>query len=309
MMCEIWKYLTNHIRQDFHPGLYSTLAIFLAICISLNYHFDFEDSFIDLQTGYRKYVFFFLTHSFMYLIPVLIIKAFRSKDIKLSAKFWLVSLVAIILLSAQRSMVYFDTNFYYLVNTEIFVWGLKVLKNVLGVFYTIIPVYFLYRLTDKEAGYFYGFTKLPEDLKPYLILLLIMVPILISASFLPGFQKQYPMYTSTQAHIFLNVPEAITVGIYELAYALNFVTLEFFFRGFLVLGIVAYLGKAALLPMACLYCSIHFGKPMPEAISSIIGGYILGIISLETKSIWGGALVHIGIAWMMEIAAFVIKSN
>jgi hypothetical protein len=43
---------------------------------------------------------------------------------------------------------------------------------------------------------------------------------------------------------------------------------------------------------------------MPEAVSSIFGGYILGVIALQTRSIWGGILVHVGIAWMMEAIAW-----
>jgi hypothetical protein len=57
-----------------------------------------------------------------------------------------------------------------------------------------------------------------------------------------------------------------------------------------------------------LYCTLHFGKPMGEAVSSVFGGYILGVVAYETRSIWGGVIVHIGIAWMMEIIAFAQKS-
>jgi hypothetical protein len=34
----------------------------------------------------------------------------------------------------------------------------------------------------------------------------------------------------------------------------------------------------------------------------------LGVIAYETKSIWGGIIVHLGIAWMMEVIAFTQKS-
>ncbi|MBL0133872.1 MAG: hypothetical protein IPP79_07630 [Chitinophagaceae bacterium] len=55
--------------------------------------------------------------------------------------------------------------------------------------------------------------------------------------------------------------------------------------------------------MAAFYCSIHFGKPLLECITSYFGGIILGVIVYRTKSIWGGLLMHLGIAWMMELAA------
>jgi hypothetical protein len=59
--------------------------------------------------------------------------------------------------------------------------------------------------------------------------------------------------------------------------------------------------------MAVVYCVLHFGKPAGEAMSSIFGGYILGVVAYETKSVWGGIIVHMGIAWTMEIVAFVRK--
>ena len=44
---------------------------------------------------------------------------------------------------------------------------------------------------------------------------------------------------------------------------------------------------------------------MAEAISSFFGGLLLGIISYNTKSIWGGLIIHIGIAGSMEILAYI----
>jgi hypothetical protein len=64
-------------------------------------------------------------------------------------------------------------------------------------------------------------------------------------------------------------------------------------------------GKAAILPMACFYCTIHFGKPLGECISSYFGGMILGIVVYHTRSIFGGLMVHLGIAWLMEIGGYV----
>lgn len=113
------------------------------------------------------------------------------------------------------------------------------------------------------------------------------------------------MYKTSEAHLYLEVPEYITVMIYELAYGLDFVTVEFLFRGFMVIGLMHVVGRRAVLAMAVVYCFLHFGKPAGEAISSIFGGYILGVIAFETRSIWGGIIVHLGIAWMMEIIGFV----
>ena len=52
------------------------------------------------------------------------------------------------------------------------------------------------------------------------------------------------------------------------------------------------------------YCTIHFGKPLGECISSFFGGLLLGIITFHTSAIWGGLIVHLGIAWLMELGGY-----
>ena len=66
-----------------------------------------------------------------------------------------------------------------------------------------------------------------------------------------------------------------------------------------------WVGKDAILPMAVFYCTIHFGKPIGECISSFFGGLLLGIITFNTRSIIGGLIVHLGIAWLMELGGYI----
>ena len=93
--------------------------------------------------------------------------------------------------------------------------------------------------------------------------------------------------------------------VYELCYGFDFISIEFFFRGFLIVTFIRICGMRCIIPAACFYCCIHFGKPMGEAISSFWGGMLLGIISYHTKNVWGGIIVHIGIAMLMELTGFV----
>jgi hypothetical protein len=44
---------------------------------------------------------------------------------------------------------------------------------------------------------------------------------------------------------------------------------------------------------------------MGEAISSFWGGVLLGIISYNNKTVWGGLVVHLGIAWLMEAGSWI----
>ncbi len=179
--------------------------------------------------------------------------------------------------------------------------------NVCSLFIMLVPLLLFHRFGEKKHHFYYGLAPKTLDYKPYLMMLAIMLPLIAIASFNPGFLRQYPMFKATDAYLWFGVPEWFTTALYELVYGLDFITVEFLFRGFMVIGMSSILGRSAILPMAAAYCFIHFGKPPGEAISSIVGGTILGIIALETKSIWGGIMVHIGIAWMMELAAFLQK--
>ena len=147
---------------------------------------------------------------------------------------------------------------------------------------------------------FYG-TKALHSLKPYLIMLVIMFTFLAWASTQKDFLQAYPRSKILQ-HIPANrFSDYWRHIVFELCYGLDFVSIEFFFRGFLVLALMDICGSHCIIPMACFYCSIHFGKPMAEAVSSFWGGMLLGIISFYSGSIWGGLIVHLGIAWLMEL--------
>src|SRR5260221_9354599 len=45
---------------------------------------------------------------------------------------------------------------------------------------------------------------------------------------------------------------------------------------------------------------IHFGKPYLEAVGAIVAGIALGSLSMRTKSIYQGFLVHITVAALMD---------
>ena len=51
------------------------------------------------------------------------------------------------------------------------------------------------------------------------------------------------------------------------------------------------------------YCMVHFGKPVPEVVGAIFAGIILGTLALRTRSIWCGVLIHISVAWTMDLLA------
>jgi uncharacterized protein len=86
-------------------------------------------------------------------------------------------------------------------------------------------------------------------------------------------------------------------------YLLQFIAIEFFFRGFMLHGNKNRFGFYSILVMTIPYCMIHFGKPLPETIGAIIAGLILGMLSLKSNSIWLGIAIHFSVAITMDFCA------
>lgn len=91
--------------------------------------------------------------------------------------------------------------------------------------------------------------------------------------------------------------------LWELIYAAQFFTLEFFFRGFMLFSGRDAMGSGVIVAMVVPYCMIHFGKPWAECLAAILAGVVLGTLSLKTRSIWSGFLIHVTVAVSMDLAA------
>ncbi len=129
--------------------------------------------------------------------------------------------------------------------------------------------------------------------------LLLVAPILcfvVLASFRPDFGSHYPFYR-------LASRSWLDLLAWESLYLLQFVCLEFFFRGFLLSSLKTAFGSNAIFVMCLPYLMIHFAKPWLEATGAILFGMLLGVLALRSRSIWGGVLVHAGVAVSMDIAA------
>jgi hypothetical protein len=304
-MKKLWKFLKEHWKEDFAPQTYVPVALLLITLLIANYSVDFEDTVLDYLSGFEKFASYFLFYAIPYYLTVWIILR-KSSGKVWTYRFFAKSLFGLSILSLDSSLPFLQLLLAD-ADPQLFRWLYKVSVNMISLITVLLPLYLCSRLAESKHENFYGLSPHRFDSSPYFQMLLIMLPIIIAATFLPGFLKQYPMYKSTSAHEILGVPEFVTAITYEFAYGLDFVTVELLFRGFLVIGMVELLGRKSVLAMAVVYCLLHFGKPAGEAISSIFGGYILGVIAYETKSIWGGVIVHAGIAWMMELVSFTAK--
>jgi membrane protease YdiL (CAAX protease family) len=127
----------------------------------------------------------------------------------------------------------------------------------------------------------------------YALFLGIVLPLLLIISRQPDFGSYYPFYkTSSRSwYDFLS---------WEAMYFAQFFGLEMFFRGFWLGALRRSFGSGAIFAMAVPYCMIHYGKPFLEANGAIVAGIALGSLSMRTKSIYQGFLVHITVAALMD---------
>lgn len=135
-----------------------------------------------------------------------------------------------------------------------------------------------------------GFTK---HLWIYALCLAVVLPLLVFVAGQPDFGAYYPFYKSSSRSWF-------DFGTWELMYFVQFFCLELFFRGFVLGTLRRSLGSAAIFAMAVPYCMIHYGKPYLESHGAILAGIVLGSLSMKTRSIYAGFLVHITVALGMD---------
>jgi membrane protease YdiL (CAAX protease family) len=130
----------------------------------------------------------------------------------------------------------------------------------------------------------------------YLAMLVLIAPVVVAASYTQPFQATYPFYRLAPGErLWPNF------WLWELLYASQFVSLEFFFRGFLVHGLKRRMGYASVWVSVVPYTLIHFEKPLAECLGAIVAGWVLGTLSLRTGSMWWGAAIHIAVAWGMDL--------
>lgn len=307
LLKKIFSYLTEHFRQDFQWPLYGYVSVFLTISIAINYSLDFENQILDKHAG-RPIVFLhqFLFHGFAYYLVALPQAFFTNNRQRLqNREFWVKSLVFIGLISLYGGF-YFHIQYAYTFETypeQYFV--IKVLNELKRLVIYMVPFLVLYYYYDRNEGAgIFGLTWQRFDPKPYLIMLLVMAPIIAMVSFEPSFLKAYPRYKSWLYDGTFGLSAWQLSLIYELVYGFDFLFVEWVYRGALVVGMARVMGKDAILPMVAAYAYLHFGKPLGETIGSVFGSYLLGVIALYSRNILGGVFIHMGIAYLMEIAAF-----
>ena len=156
------------------------------------------------------------------------------------------------------------------------------------------------KLTEGRFGLF-GLKRSSKYLRVYGVIYVLLLPMFLIVSFTPQFLSFYPKMHIDFYDGAMGWDRWRLIGLFELFYANDFIGVEGMFRGALVIGLARWLGCRAVLPMALTYMCIHLGKPDLELCSSVIGGYILGVLAWRTRHLWGGIIIHLGIALFFEV--------
>ena len=307
-MKSLYQYIINYLRQYFDLKLYASILCFLLIFITINYTLDFEAKYIKTLSnlGVRSLI-VSLFQGFPFLVTALFLNFFgKASKWQKDPRFWVTFLLGFLIIGLSRGIHWgllmqwaLAPEDWFLLRSSIN-WAMK-LTMVLALFGAF------YLTFDTSLGHFYGFTFCKFNMSPYLTLLGIALIFIIIGSFFGDLQSYYPRYKIAHGASFAayhQVPAWVSILIYEITYATSFITVEFIFRGFLIYAFVKYFGPYSILPMVATYCFLHFGKPATETLSSIFGGYVLGIFALKNKNIWGGVMVHVGVAWSMELFGY-----
>ncbi|WEK34005.1 MAG: CPBP family intramembrane metalloprotease [Candidatus Pseudobacter hemicellulosilyticus] len=298
-MRNIVGYLRSYF-QSIHPAAALLTTLVTAIFIAINYSLQLEDRLMNIpHYGIRFLAFtglFFLVFGSAWALQYI----FQPHKLRITPSFFVLLFLAPAVFALKVTLDWLTrgitlplgypwSQYWYMVLN----WPLKC-AVVLGIIH-------LYWRMAKRRPPVAGLLFQRFNARPYAILLLLMVPLVAFASTQADFLQTYP---KMQRIDFLKDHVSSMTGwriLYEISYGIDFLTIETFFRGFLVLAFARYAGRSVILPMAAFYCAIHFGKPLFECISSYFGGMILGVVVYHTKNIWGGLIVHLGIAWLMEL--------
>ena len=290
------------ILDDFDFRSYALVIGLLALLTYFNYKLDFEDSILDRHhntlLGFVYYICFYVVVYFGGILCMI-----RNKKV-LGAlrkpRFYLITLSGLFMICVNKNFEFFTVNraVEFSAYTWYFIQKISSQGNTLIAFVlSFIVLGWIIGKLDFEG---FGLWKFKSDFRIYFILLGVMLPFLFYASTFDDFLRSYPRLN---ARPFPPGEYLSYLLQYEPVYLLNFIGVEWLFRGFMVLAVIKYCDKRAVILIATIYCIFHFGKPMAECISSFFGGYILGMITYRTHTIWGGVIIHMGVALFMDLFA------
>jgi hypothetical protein len=302
-MRAIYGYFQHYVQNLNKKALIAVMALTASLVI-INYTYGIEERIANFSSPWSSLLGFYFLFAFVFIGSYLIQSFIKKTALPADKFFHFLLLITPLMFAAKMSFDFLPSSvMQYLSFPSINYW-VTVLHWPVKAALMFLAILLIWKLGNYERPVF-GMGRSYTSILPYLLLLACMIPLLAIAASDEGFQQAYPRIKRI-AYIYSIVKDPLLFELlYELAYGSDFFTIELFFRGFMVLAFARYVGMDAILPMAAFYCTIHFGKPLPECITSFFGGLILGAVVVHTRSIWGGLIIHLGIAWLMELAGWI----
>jgi len=307
-MKKLGQYIKEYYSLHFRWSDFLLPLLLLSVLVALEYSFNLESEYLNAQSNFwLRWLSFALFYGAVWWGTLVWVLRKYPETRKILQKIFLPATLGILIYAFR---VAFNDHRYWLsdspLSREDYLFYYSIINQLVQAVSVLAPLVLLYVILKKHVSPFFGLRK--TNILPYLTLVLAAVPLVAWASTEADFLATYPQFMRFIWASVVSANDLPRIAAFELTYALDFVATEVFFRGFLVLAFVHWLGPKAILPMAVFYVTIHFGKPLGETISSFFGGMLLGIVSYNTRSTYGGIIVHVGLAMLMELGGWFGRS-
>jgi hypothetical protein len=301
-MKELYSALSRFIKDDFDSAIYGATMLFLAVSMYINYSPAVDVNLFDLRGGFLPRAGYYgILFGGTYFATTLLCPWRTPIRFLSDWRFWVIGGLFVFIATIPK------LHILKLIEVRNHGWNLHEMVFVSKCHFfvhqmviSLIGLGIVKLIFSKWLDFEYGFRFKWNKLKPYFLVLALVAPLIIGASFFPDFQRAYPQYKPWNFQDVFGWSIAHRAAIFEASYATGFIAVEAIFRGALAMTMIKVMGPRAVLAMASFYCVFHFGKPAGEAVGAFFGGYALGVLAIHSRSVLGGLIVHLGVAMLME---------
>lgn len=168
--------------------------------------------------------------------------------------------------------------------TEIYAWGWWFLiQAFLGFMIPVLLLRFAFSMSFVEMGLGLGDWKFAGTIGLFYVPLVLVGTWILSDGMV--FQENYP-------HLEAAKRNWSTFVVYEMLFLFYWIGWEYLWRGFILFGTKHALGLSAIFVQAVPFAVLHYTKPLPEALLSVLGGIALGALVWRSRAFWIAVPIH-----------------
>lgn len=173
------------------------------------------------------------------------------------------------------------------------------------IFLFIIPLILIkYVLKEKFSRHGLQIGEWRFGIGMFILGVAVLVPAMFFSASMPEIQAEYPLSKLISRSM-------VILALYEASYLFYYIGWEFFFRGYLQLGLVGEQTTKLGIFLALFYQSffstiMHAGKPIGEILGAAVIGPIFGWVSLKSKSVVYMTGVHYIVGVTTDISCLIL---